>query len=199
MIVYQHPSSPLPPPWLVGADNLLHRRDEDGFTYAIGQPWRFGRMPKESTDLGGGWRGSVLSDLDPFYLRRRKPGCPMVLAEDMHGRGWAAPIILAEDGSRAFPVAYGPGFKPKLTAEQTDLMLFAQSARTELPAILAGGIATREDLREAAFGWAAAGLVFANHLTSEMLQGGLLLDEILAVNVLVTMTSFRLPEVPEDA
>lgn len=197
MILYHHDLSPTPPPWLAGAPNLCHREDPGrGFTYGLGEPFEFGRMPEAGGHpLGDGWSVALVGDFDPFWLRRNRPGQPVAPCPDVEGRVWAAPIILAADGSRAFQVKYGKGFRPVLTWEQTQLIEFANSARAELRAMFADA-SKRSELMPTACAWAARAFSYVNHITPEAIDALGLLDETSVIGGLVTLCSYA-PEVQD--
>lgn len=191
MILYRHPSSVRPPPWLAGAANLMHREDRGmGFVFGLGEPYEFGIFPPGASALADGWECALVGDLDSRRLQRRMAGQPVVEAYDMHGRPWAAPMMMAVDGSRAFQVSYGPGFLPRLTAAQAELFDFAAHAKAELPRLI-GDPAARVELMPTACAWAARALAYVNHVTPEVVEQLGLLDEELVAGVLVTLTSYN--------
>jgi len=193
MIVYHHPTSVRPPPFLEGARELCARAaDEGGYFFGIGPHYLCG-YPKGHpgiVSLDNGWSAAVIGAVDPFFIQREIIGLPIVCVEDISSRIWQIPMILNADGSRAFPVRYGQNWKPVLTEQQTQLVEFAREARNLMPRLLAGNNVEREELMPVACSYAAAAIAYANHISPEALEKLNLIDTSLVAGVLTVICSY---------
>jgi hypothetical protein len=111
--------------------------------------------------------------------------------EDDNGREWAIPVVLNPDGSRAFNIRYGDGWKPAPTPAQASLLESGNEARSVLPRLLRGKPEEREDHYPVAFSIVASGIEYCNHISRDVLQKLQLLDEGLVVGGLTVMSSFQ--------
>lgn len=94
-------------------------------------------MPGVSSDLFGmpstqwlrysdDWE--VAGTLEPGQLLRSDAWCQVAPVQDLQGREWPAPIILAQSGALAFAVAYGgQSWEPMPTPEQSGVIEVAES------------------------------------------------------------------------
>ncbi len=139
--------------------------------------------PKSWADLDGTWQVGASGGIYPGDLERiGLLWCDTTEAADMRGRTWRAPVILTEDGGRAFRVAYGRDWLPALTPEQARAEKIAQEARTAMasPAGLTMQVACQ---------WAAELLCVTYHLCPEAVAATNLLDDALVIDVLCAAVS----------
>lgn len=193
MIVYYHPTSVNPPPFLTGARDVSIRQSlHGGCFFGIGPVYLCGfNAMTEGVVLDGGWKAMVVGAMDPFTLQREMSGQPIIGMIDMENRTWATPMILNSAGKRAFPVRYGPDFKPILSQEQVVLMEYAIEARELLPRLVGTNDEDeRDELLPVACRFAARALAYANHISDEVIGKLGLLDTVLTVGVLTALCSF---------
>jgi hypothetical protein len=191
MIVYYHPQHNSPPRFLTGARELSGRPAlEGGCFFGIGPAYLCGFPINNGVEIEGGWRVSVEGAIDPFMLRREMIGQPTVQILNMDGVPWACPIILREDGTRAFPVRYGKDWKPIISQEQSKLWDFAKEARNFLPRLIGGTNADREELMPVACEYSAYALAYANHISVDAIRTLGIVDTVLATGALVALCSF---------
>ncbi|MBA3591565.1 hypothetical protein, partial [Methylibium sp.] len=114
MIVYLHPSQqPIVPPWLDGFTpqtpgvELVQRQTAHGCLVGIGDPLVIDCPPMRILmDVEDGWRAAVIGKLNPAHLWRGERWCRTLPATSIGGETWQAPVILTEDGERAYLVRY---------------------------------------------------------------------------------------------
>jgi hypothetical protein len=197
MIVYHHPTSVRPPHFLEGARELCASAAlEGGYFFGVGPHYLCG-FPKGIAgvvELDGGWKAAIVGAVDPFFIQREIIGQPTVCVEDISSRIWQVPVIINEDGTRAFPVRYGSNWKPVLTEQQTQLVEFAREARNLMPRLLGGSNVEREELMPVACSYAAAAIAYANHISPEVLEKLNLIDTSLVAGVLTVMCNYVIAE-----
>lgn len=192
MICYYHPSETSPPPWLVGARDLVCRPDpRGGMLYGIGPSYLLGGMPEQTIEVEGGWRSWVNGAIEPERLFRNTRWCNLAPAEDLEGRVWYVPVILDAKGRRAFRVRYGTDFKPVLNGDQSRAEETASLARDLFNRLLAAKDEPSDDEQRAQGGWAAQLILLTNHISTLTLLGHELLDETLVAGTLVGATSYH--------
>lgn len=182
----------VPPPWLVGAHDL-HSREGLGVPFrwwGIGSPWLLGEQPTAAWhDLPDGWRCCQLPEDDghraPPAPVRRQLWCDTGMAVDLVGRVWAAPRILAPDGSVIYRFAYGLDWLPLLTPDQQRADDVAKAARAALLAAKAGG--PQPDVRTCCQ-WAAELLSRTHHIEVPVLAVEGLIDDNLVTSTLSMST-----------
>jgi len=145
---------------------------------------------EDGKDIEDGWKVAVTGAVDPFMLRRELVGQPTVEIPDMNGAAWTCPIIMREDGTRAFPVRYGKDWKPIISPDQAKLFEYAKEARNFLPRIIYGSNDDREELMPVACEYSAFALSFANHISVDVIRTLGIVDTVLATGVLVALCSF---------
>lgn len=188
MILYAHHSSGTVPDFLKGASGVCMRRVKDHYVYGVGHAAFLGYPPEDAADLGEGWKAWINADgAEPEALTRAAGWCHLMDAEDQHGRIWAVPLILNEDGSRAFRSSYDEDGLPVLTPEQKRLMDFAVEARRALATASAGNSPEPFPM-SVACKWAAAFIASTNHISARALGRLHLMDDKLIMDVLVQVT-----------
>ena len=192
MIVYYHPSPSGPPSFLSGARELCARPGmRGGMFVGIGPVYLCGfDEENQGVEVGDGWKAHVVGAVDPFDFRRDIAGQPVVGIRDAEGRIWSVPIILAVDGTRAFPVRYGRDWKPILSEQQKVLVEYAKEARAILPLLVDGTNEQREELLPVACQYAAAAIEYGNHIVSAVLSELNLLDTPLVIGALTAMSNY---------
>lgn len=186
MILYHHRAIGTPPPHLRGVPDLASREVQGGFVFGIGQPWMLGPPPAHAMELDGGWLAWVNDDgPDPARLFRHRPWLRTSIAADNEGREWAVPILTV-DGKRAFKVAYGHDWRPRLTEEQELLLGHAGEASLFLDRMQEVGA-----IEDPAPGcaWAASILSACNAITPAIIGALGLMDDLLMVGTLLAATS----------
>lgn len=191
MIVYHHPTSVQPPAFLQGARDLSARQSvRGGCFFGIGPSYLCGfNEESEGEQLADGWKVKIIGTLDPFVLRRERPGQPLIPMPDMEGRMWGLPMILNSVGRRAFPVRYDKQCKPILSKEQQQLHTFAQEA-PELIAQLTAPDANLEELVPAAMKCTLASIAYGNHISEEVASVLGVADSTLIMGALIAMCSY---------
>jgi hypothetical protein len=118
-----------PPAWLVGAADLTCVDAGPGGTVWSLAPAALVPTAVPWLDIGDGYQvGGSLEQADILSLTRTPLEYVTEPATDSKGRAWPAPRIVMEDGSRAFPVAYGDDWMPALTPEQARAEAICQEA-----------------------------------------------------------------------
>lgn len=192
MIIYFHRTASSPPPWLKNANNLSMRHLKDGYGYGIGPAFFIHNPPEDAVELEGGWKSYLTEDgCEPEFLVKENKWYSMAVAQDTNERNWTVPRILGENGNRAFRVAYGTDFLPKLTTEQSDLFETAQEARVQLKESFSGGKDFKPMDMQAACAWAAKFIQVTNHLNVEVMMKHGLLDDRLVIDALMEVCSFH--------
>jgi len=189
VILYAHPSESVPPAWLRGADNLCQRKTREHLVYGIGIPACLSEPPPSAVDLEAGWKAWVNDDgLEPERLHRSLGWTRSVDAEDQDGRIWSVPMILSEDGRRAFQVSYDDNFQPVVAPGRQLLLDYAQEARN----VLVGHFRakTLSDLPMSACAKWAAAFLEAGSFVSVCCLGRLgILNDRLVLETLMAATS----------
>jgi len=192
MIVYYHPSSVKPPPFLEGAHDVCARQAvRGGCFFGIGPIYLCGFDEQHlGVDLSDGWKAHIVGALDPYVLQRDLAAQPCIGMTDMEGRIWQVPIIQNAAGRRAFPVRYGPDFAPIFSQEQKTLMAFATEARNILPRLVDADDDERDELLPVACRYAAKAVAYKNHLSEEVVLKLGILDTALVVGTLTALCSY---------
>ena len=187
MILYrQATAQPVVPAWLEDAEGVVHRCTEAGGVVGIGDPLYFNPPERGWKPIGDGWETALVGKLDPALLTRRQRFYDLRPVEDLTGRQWMAPVILREDGERAFRFAYGADWLPALTPEQERAEAIAKAARA---GIMGGGDGVPW---QAACQWAAELLCLTAHITPMAFAAHALVDDMLVPSVLSAATSLTL-------
>jgi hypothetical protein len=176
---------PTPPAWLVGAQSLCQGMGQHGTSWHCGEaatlsqdaPW---------CDLGDGYGISGQFETDDIdALARMHIPYQTSTEADLRGNEWQCPVIIDEDGQRAFAVAYGDDWLPALTPEQERVLAMAQEARGIL-------LDKREADKRAGLAWAAEFLCLVYHLTPRIIAKTRILDDALMLGALSTGASVRI-------
>jgi hypothetical protein len=172
-------SRPTPPPWLVGASDLVQRVSRDGTLWGAGDAL--------TLDAGGIWHdiGDGIAVAGPTdahdAYQKRQAWFTTEAVEDLSGRTWEIPRIVDANGERAFRVAYGPDFLPALTAEQYAMIEIAKAARD---GVIASQTGVQDVDMPTACRWAAALLCCSYHLNAASVGCLHILDDALVVGAI---------------
>lgn len=183
MIVYRHKpqvSGPVTPEWLdgwtpVAGHSVCHRDTGKGHIVGVAEPILFS-PPLRWFDVDQDWEGAFRGPLNHGVLARAQLWCDVRPALDLAERCWMAPVILTEEGGRAFRCSYGPSWLPELTPAQDRAEKIAKAARDALDG---GGV----DMAVACQ-WAAELLCITYHLHVNVISNLALLDDRLVPEVL---------------
>lgn len=194
MIYYRHTSGVIPPDlsdWEPrGTDvAMCLQRHGDYQIAAICEPILF-QIHDEANWLpcGDGWEacgkrnaGGVTPSRD---LARLKSWAPVMPVLDSCGEQWLAPVILTDDGTRAFPVPFtGPDFLPSPSVTQQRAMAIANEARDSIRQSING---SKHLPSNVACRWAAFLLSLTNHASCETIAAAGVLDDVLVRSILIT-------------
>lgn len=199
MIVYRHLTAVTPPDlsdWTHrdSAVALCHQRAGDRQYVAVADPvlWQINEGAAWRS-IGEGWEAALVRDRGGVVpsrdLARLSCWAPVLTVEDARGDQWLAPVILTQDGHRAFPVSYaGADFLPAPTPDQVRAEAIAREARAELARAAdgdggSGGIPTAAACR-----WAAVLLSITSHVSTSTVAELGILDDALARRVLIAAT-----------
>jgi len=192
MLVYYHPTHHLPPAFLQGARDLSVRQcARGGCFFGIGPGYLCGFNLDAGIQLDGGWLVAIVGAFDPFVLHRDMIAQPMVGVPDCENRTWVIPIILNQDGTRAFPVRYGADWKPIISKEQKRMLDFAQEAKNILPTMINGENAQREELMPIGCSYVAEAIAYANHISVEVLSKAGLVDSAMVAGGMTVLCNFQ--------
>jgi hypothetical protein len=191
VFIYRHPKLLTPPDlegWQPRGDVAVCSQDGDGWRYAgVCDPvyWKLPPASAEWKALGDGWEGVRVASAESPEAHLARVDCfaPVLPVEDAAGRGWLAPVILSQDGARAFPVAYaGEDFLPAPTPLQARAEAVAKEARTALLAAMEGGDGLPV---AAACRWASLMLTITTHVSAKTIAELGVLDDTLIRRVLI--------------
>lgn len=134
-------------------------------------------------DIGGGWEAcNTEQDWSPLMFARNADALPFdVYTVDIGHHEWMVAKIVTEAGGRAFPVKFGPGFKPMLTAQQEEAMRRAEEVR----ASFMGGHAMPMEMQAECAAW-FLGLCY--HLSPATIAACGMLDEV-SVEVILKLAA----------
>lgn len=179
------------PAWLAGCPHLVRVATEHGDLVSTCEPYRLGPPAvADWRELVDGWW--ILSDGQPDELHRwsrQRKDLPAASVEDARGQAWAAPRVLDQGGEPLLPLPWGrdsSGARCRVpTPEQHRLLTTARAARAEIVAKTLGCVPM-----DVAAEWVETLLEAAYHL-SGLAMGVLgLIDDRLAVNVLLAAAGF---------
>lgn len=190
MIVYLHPSPGVRlPPWLedflpqVTGVEVCQRQTDRGCLVGIGDPALLALPPERAfVEVDEGWSAALLGrSFNPTHLWRGEGWCRTAPAIAISGAEWQAPVILNDDGDRAYLVRYaGKDFLPAPTFAQRRCEDIARAARSAM----SEGI----DMRVACQ-WAAALLSSVAAISETAIAVLGLLDDQLVTQTLALATS----------
>ncbi len=181
MIVYRAESLPI---WLEGAQELCERLGDGCTYYAIGDPVLLSPPADGWVQVADGIDAAAIGAPLSHPIVREIPGMRMDVARNASGGTMACPVVLTQDGARAFVAPIGDDYLPALTHEQERMLSVANAARD---ALTAAAETDEGALDSAAAGrWSVELLCYANHINPGTLIGLGLLDEAMVVDALTT-------------
>jgi hypothetical protein len=136
-------------------------------------------------DAGDGVQCAAIGRALDWPICRETPGMRWEMVANAAGDTIACPIVLRQDGGRAFVCQIGPDYLPVMSEQQARLYETATAARDTLETAVDADNSIPAD---AAARWAVQFLTAANHISEEALLHLGLLDEVLVFNALTKAT-----------
>lgn len=177
-------AGPSCPEWLEGwqpvyGHGLCHRDSDKGHLVGVCDPLLFSppNNSRQWRDVDSRWKCAQIGrEVNHGVLARDVLWCDVRPVKDLKEQAWMAPVILTEQGTRAFRVSYGANWLPELTPEQDRAERIAEAARDAM----SGGGADMA----VACQWAAELLSVTYHLHPQVFAALALLDDLLVPEVL---------------
>lgn len=203
MIVYRDKSkstSPRVPLHLSGAADLCRRDTANGRLVAIADPIYLGEPDASAQwhDLGDDWEVCLARPMTQtslnMLMRRTPAALPFAEVVDAKGFTWYVLTALDANGKLALPVPFGKDpttgqWRRAPTAEQATWIAAAEGARAEIAAERLSEIPI-----DVAAEWASTLLAATYHVTTDVLAVTGLLDDKLALGVMLCNSGIDLAE-----